>query len=58
MLKCDFCGVESEEVKRVAVATDYDRLSVKHDTQYACPECSVKKDSERQDQEKAADKVG
>ncbi len=53
MLKCDFCGVESDSVKRVAIAADYDRLSVKHDTQYACTECSIKKDAERQAQEKA-----
>ena len=51
VIKCDFCGVESEAVRRVAVAADYDRLSVKHDTQYACPECSAKKDSERREQE-------
>ncbi len=58
MLKCDFCGVESDSVKRVAVAADYDRLSVKHDTKYACTECSLKKDVERKEQEKAKEKAG
>ena len=52
MLKCDFCGVESDSVKRVAVAADYDRLSVKHETRYACTECSIKKDKERQEKER------
>ncbi len=47
MLRCDFCGKESESVKRVAIDDDYDRLSVKHERKYACPECSVKKDKER-----------
>jgi hypothetical protein len=61
MLKCDFCGVESDSVKRVAVAADYDRLSVKHETRYACTECSLKKDSERkerQEKEKTEEKAG
>ena len=58
MLKCDFCGVESDSVKRVAVAADYDRLSVKHETRYACVECSIKKDAERQAEEKAKKKAG
>ncbi len=47
MLKCDFCGVESGEVKRVALDLDYDRLSVKHEKKYACNPCSDKKDEER-----------
>ncbi len=49
MLKCDFCGVESDTVQRVAVDAGYDRLTVKHRKMYACPECSVKKDAERRD---------
>ncbi len=53
MLKCDFCGVESDEVKRVALDLDYDRLSVKHELKYACPPCSLKKDEERLEKAKA-----
>ncbi len=53
MLKCDFCGVESDEVKRVALDLDYDRLSVKHEKKYACPACSIKKDEERLEHAKA-----
>ena len=61
MLKCDFCGVESGEVKRVALDLDYDRLSVKHETRYACTGCSIEKDSERkerQEKEKTEEKAG
>ncbi len=53
MLKCDFCGVESSEVKRVALDLDYDRLSVKHELKYACQVCSRKKDEERVEKAKA-----
>jgi len=48
MLKCDFCGKTTENVTRVAVDKDYDRLTVKHEKRYACPECSEKKEKERQ----------
>jgi len=47
MLKCDFCGAVVERVVRVALDSDYDRLSVQHSKRYACPECSAKKDKER-----------
>ena len=47
MLRCDFCGVESEVVKRTAIDKDYDRLTVRHEKRYACPECSAKKERER-----------
>lgn len=47
MLRCDFCGKEVETVVRVAIDKDYDRLTVKHEIKYACPECSVKKEAER-----------
>jgi hypothetical protein len=47
MLKCDFCGKESENVVRVAIAKDYDRLTEKHAKKYACLECSEKKEAER-----------
>ncbi len=54
MLKCDFCGRETDSVIRVALDKDYDRLSVRHEKRYACPECSEKKEKERQDTLKAA----
>jgi len=44
MLKCDFCGKETDAVMRVALAKNYDRLTIKHDIKYACPECSKKKE--------------
>jgi hypothetical protein len=47
MLRCDFCGQETETVVRVALDRDYDRLSVRHEKMYACPECSKKKERER-----------
>ncbi|MBE9528371.1 MAG: hypothetical protein IME99_03935 [Proteobacteria bacterium] len=47
MIKCDFCGAEFDSVRRVAVDSDYDRLSVKHEKQYACAECSALKERER-----------
>jgi len=47
MLRCDFCGRESEVIARVALDRDYDRLTVKHEKRYACAECSEKKNRER-----------
>jgi hypothetical protein len=47
MLRCDFCGRECESVARVAVDKDYDRLTVKHERKYACPECSREKEKKR-----------
>ncbi len=47
MLKCDFCGAQSDSVVRVALDEDYDRLTEKHIKKYACAECSAKKDEER-----------
>lgn len=47
MLKCDFCGIESDSVRRVALDTDYDRLTEKHVKKFACAECSAKKEIER-----------
>ena len=49
MLRGDFCGREVEVVARVALDRDYDRLTVRHEKRYACPECSVKKERERQE---------
>jgi len=57
MLKCDFCGMETERVVRVALDSDYDRLSVQHTKRYACPACSDKKEKERKAKaEKSKDK--
>ncbi len=56
MLKCDFCGAQSERVVRVALDSDYDRLSVQHSKRYACPECSEKKEQERQAVTESKDK--
>jgi len=47
MLKCDFCGAEADQVVRVALDSDYDRLSVQHSKRYACAQCSEKKEKER-----------
>lgn len=47
MLKCDFCGTESDSVSRVALDSGYDRLTEKHVKKFACVECSAKKEKER-----------
>ncbi len=47
MLRCDFCGRETESVVRVVLDSGYDRLTVRHVKRYACPECSKKKERER-----------
>ncbi len=52
MLRCDFCGRETETVVRVALDRDYDRLTVRHVKRYACRECSEKKERERKAREK------
>jgi ribosomal protein L37AE/L43A len=44
---CDFCGSEVPRVRRVALDRDYDRLQKPHRVQYACPECSERKERER-----------
>ena len=49
MLKCDFCGADTEFVIRVAIDKDYDRLTIRHEKRYACISCSEKKESERQE---------
>ncbi len=54
MLKCDFCGIETDSIVRVALDKDYDRLSVRHEKRYACRKCSEKKEKERQERLKAA----
>lgn len=41
-MKCDTCGKETKEVKRVVVDKDYDRAMAK--PLYNCPECYEKKE--------------
>ncbi|MBW7957021.1 MAG: hypothetical protein H3C68_03930 [Deltaproteobacteria bacterium] len=53
MLRCDFCGRESDNITRVALDQGYDRLTVKHEKRYACQDCSLKKEQERQARLKA-----
>jgi len=45
--RCDFCGESVPRVRRVALDRDYDRLQKPHQVQYACPECSERKDRDR-----------
>ncbi len=47
-LKCDFCGREVQQVRRIALDEGYDRLSRRHEVRYACPDCSERKERERQ----------
>lgn len=47
MLRCDFCKEESKFVQRIALDTEYDRLTLKHLEKYACFVCSQKKEKER-----------
>ena len=46
MLKCNFCGAEAERVFRVALAGDYDRLSVAHPIKWACLTCHLRRNRE------------
>jgi len=46
-LRCDFCGAESERVRRVALDEGYDRLGQRHAVRYACDECSRRKEEAR-----------
>lgn len=55
MLKCDFCGSDTDFVVRVALDKDYDRLTVRHEKRYACMPCSDKKEKERQERLKKAE---
>ena len=45
--RCDFCGAEVPRVRRIALDRDYERLQTPHRVQYACPECSDRKERER-----------
>ncbi len=55
MLRCNFRGEEVDTIQRVALDVGYDRLTVRHDKKYACPECSTKKEKERQEPDKSRD---
>jgi uncharacterized Zn finger protein len=46
-MKCDTCGKESTEVKRVVVDSGYDRTLAK--PLYNCPQCYAKKEQARRD---------
>ena len=45
--RCDFCGLQVRRVRRIALDRDYDRLQKPHRVQYACPECSERKERAR-----------
>ncbi len=45
-MRCDTCGKETVEVKRVVVDSNYDRLLSK--PIYNCPECYEKKIASRE----------
>jgi len=45
--RCDFCGLEVANVKRVALDGEYERLRTPHNPLYACPACSEQKERER-----------
>ena len=44
-MKCDTCGKETKEVRRVVVDSNYDRTLAR--AMYNCPECYDKKESSR-----------
>lgn len=44
---CDFCGRTAPRVRRVALDRGYERLRTPHRVQFACPECSERKERER-----------
>jgi hypothetical protein len=46
-LRCDFCGAETERVRRVALDQGYDRLGQRHVVRYACEACSQRKEEAR-----------
>jgi uncharacterized protein with PIN domain len=46
-MRCDFCGKQVQQVRRVALDRNYDRLQTPHVARYACPECSAEKERSR-----------
>ena len=49
-LECDFCGKNTDEVKRIALDVGYDRVLA--EALYACSECSDRKELERKSYDK------
>ena len=46
-LRCDFCGKEVAQVRRIALDRGYERLQTRHAVRYACSACSEAKERER-----------
>lgn len=46
-MRCDFCGEETDHVRRVALDRGYERLQTPHPVRYACSACSEKKERDR-----------
>jgi len=46
-VRCDFCNEVVPCVRRIALDGDYERLRTPHAVQYACPECSKRKEQKR-----------
>ena len=53
-MKCDTCGKESGEVRRVIVDSGYDRTLAR--PIYNCPECYQKKETSRRSAQKGGEK--
>lgn len=49
-MKCDTCGKEAKEVRRVVVDSGYDRMLAK--PLYNCPVCYEKKELEKKQRSK------
>lgn len=47
-MKCDTCGKETSQVRRVIVDKDYDRVLAK--PLYNCPDCFAKKEASKKAQ--------
>lgn len=45
--RCDFCGQQAPRVRRIALDGEYERLRTPHQVQYACSDCSARKERER-----------
>ena len=50
--RCDFCGRQVPQVRRIALDRDYDRLHKPHRERYACADCSERKERVRLDQQR------
>ena len=47
ILRCDFCGQETPQVRRIVLDRDYDRIQTPPPVRYACENCSRRKEMER-----------